>query len=82
MSAKPLTLPSSIAEVIDLTQRLEPPRPLIRELPPADPFPVEALGENSRTRRQRHKRPRASTNGNLRAIGSRGRYRDYCQSAF
>jgi Protein of unknown function (DUF3987) len=46
MSAKPsLTLPSSIAEVIDLTQRLEPPRPLIRELPPADPFPVEALGE-------------------------------------
>jgi hypothetical protein len=24
---------------------LEPPRPLIRELPPADPFPVEALGD-------------------------------------
>lgn len=24
--------------------RTEPPRPLIRELPPADPFPVEALG--------------------------------------
>lgn len=23
----------------------EPPRPLIRELPPADPFPVDALGE-------------------------------------
>jgi hypothetical protein len=23
----------------------EPPRPLIRELPPADPFPVEALGD-------------------------------------
>jgi Protein of unknown function (DUF3987) len=23
----------------------EPPRPLMRELPPADPFPVEALGE-------------------------------------
>jgi hypothetical protein len=47
MSAKPsvTTLPSSIAEVIDLTQRLEPPRPLIRELPPADPFPVEALGD-------------------------------------
>lgn len=46
MSAKPSpTLPSSIAEGIDLTQRLEPPRPLIRELPPADPFPVEALGE-------------------------------------
>jgi Protein of unknown function (DUF3987) len=46
MSTKPfLTLPSSIAEVIDLTQRLEPPRPLIRELPPADPFPIEALGD-------------------------------------
>jgi Protein of unknown function (DUF3987) len=46
MSAKPSpTLPSSIAEVIDLTQRLAPPRPLIRELPPADPFPVEALGD-------------------------------------
>ena len=46
MSTKPfLTLPSSIAEVIDLTQRLEPPRPLIRELPPADPFPVEAFGD-------------------------------------
>jgi hypothetical protein len=25
--------------------KLEPPRPLIRELPPADPFPVEALGD-------------------------------------
>lgn len=24
---------------------LEPPRPLIRELPPADPFPVDALGD-------------------------------------
>jgi hypothetical protein len=23
----------------------EPPRPLMRELPPADPFPVEALGD-------------------------------------
>src|SRR5215469_7240689 len=23
----------------------EPPRPLMRELPPADPFPVDALGE-------------------------------------
>jgi hypothetical protein len=22
----------------------EPPRPLMRELPPADPFPVDALG--------------------------------------
>lgn len=27
------------------TQRAEPPRPLHRELPPADPFPVDALGE-------------------------------------
>ena len=26
-------------------QASEPPRPLIRELPPADPFPVDALGE-------------------------------------
>ena len=25
--------------------KAEPPRPLMRELPPADPFPVEALGE-------------------------------------
>jgi Protein of unknown function (DUF3987) len=24
--------------------KIEPPRPLMRELPPADPFPVEALG--------------------------------------
>ena len=24
--------------------RAEPPRPLIRELPPADPYPVDALG--------------------------------------
>jgi hypothetical protein len=23
----------------------EPPRPLMRELPPADPFPVDALGD-------------------------------------
>jgi hypothetical protein len=23
----------------------EPPRPLMREVPPADPFPVDALGE-------------------------------------
>ena len=23
----------------------EPPRPLIRELPPADPFPIDALGD-------------------------------------
>ena len=28
-----------------LPRRPEPPRPLIRELPPADPFPVEALGD-------------------------------------
>jgi hypothetical protein len=26
--------------------KLEPPRPLIRELPPADPFPVNALGKH------------------------------------
>ena len=36
--ARPTTAPPS--EV-----RTEPPRPLIRELPPADPFPVEALGD-------------------------------------
>ena len=34
---RPTTAPSSDA-------RTEPPRPLIRELPPADPFPVDALG--------------------------------------
>ena len=40
-----LTLPSSIATVIDLTDyRSEPPRPLVRELPPAEEFPVDALG--------------------------------------
>jgi Protein of unknown function (DUF3987) len=31
-----------VANAIDV--KAEPPRPLMRELPPADPFPVEALG--------------------------------------
>jgi hypothetical protein len=37
----------SIREIVDQApeEKLEPPRPLIREIPPADPFPVEALGD-------------------------------------
>ena len=31
-----------VAEAEDVTP--EPPRPLIRELPPADPYPIDALG--------------------------------------
>jgi hypothetical protein len=36
-----------VREIVDQAAevRLEPPRPLIRELPPADPFPVDALGD-------------------------------------
>src|SRR5262245_19440248 len=26
-------------------EQLEPPRPLMRELPPADPYPIDALGD-------------------------------------
>jgi hypothetical protein len=29
---------------VTLSVKPEPPRPLARELPPADPFPIEALG--------------------------------------
>jgi hypothetical protein len=32
-----------VAEAEDVT--LEPPRPLMRDLPPADPYPLEALGD-------------------------------------
>ena len=32
----------------------EPPRPLVRELPPADPFPVDALGSFARAGGPRH----------------------------
>jgi Protein of unknown function (DUF3987) len=37
----------SVSDVVASAEevRLEPPRPLMRELPPADPFPIEALGE-------------------------------------
>ena len=35
----------AIRQIVDQEAKLEPPRPLIRELPPADPFPVEALGD-------------------------------------
>ena len=36
----------AVAAIVDAAPeiRAEPPRPLIRELPPADPFPVDALG--------------------------------------
>jgi Protein of unknown function (DUF3987) len=32
------------ADALKKKQAIEPPRPLMRTLPPADPFPVEALG--------------------------------------
>jgi Protein of unknown function (DUF3987) len=37
----------AVRKIVDRATKvkLEPPRPLIRELPPADPFPVEALGD-------------------------------------
>jgi hypothetical protein len=36
-----------VREVIDDAEEIvaEAPRPLMRELPPADPFPADALGE-------------------------------------
>ena len=36
-----------VRESVDRAEevRLETPRPLMRELPPADSFPVDALGE-------------------------------------
>jgi Protein of unknown function (DUF3987) len=36
-----------VKEIVDNASKakLEPPRPLIRELPPADPFPIDALGD-------------------------------------
>ena len=37
----------AVCQIVDQAPeaKLEPPRPLIRELPPADPFPVDALGD-------------------------------------
>ncbi|MEI8153559.1 MAG: YfjI family protein [Hyphomicrobiales bacterium] len=37
----------AVRKIVDQSreERLEPPRPLIRELPPADPFPVNVLGD-------------------------------------
>ncbi len=38
---------AEIRRVIDVAENMppEPPRPLMREMPPADPFPVNALGD-------------------------------------
>ena len=37
----------AVRRMIDMAQEVkpEPPRPLMREPPPADPFPVHALGD-------------------------------------
>jgi putative DNA primase/helicase len=37
----------AVRQIVDQASeaKLEPPRPLIRQLPPADPFPVDALGD-------------------------------------
>src|SRR5438105_2784702 len=37
---------AEIRRIIDVAEEAipEPPRPLMRELPPADPFPIDALG--------------------------------------
>jgi hypothetical protein len=42
--------PDGVAEIRRLVNgaenvQSEPPRPLMRELPPADPFPIDALGD-------------------------------------
>jgi Protein of unknown function (DUF3987) len=38
---------AEVRRLIDTAEdlKLEPPRPLMRELPPADPFPIDALGD-------------------------------------
>ena len=38
---------AEIRRIVDVAEDVkpEPPRPLMRELPPADPFPVDALGD-------------------------------------
>ena len=38
---------AEIRRIIDMAEdmRPEPPRPLMRELPPADPYPIDALGD-------------------------------------
>ena len=40
-----LALPGAVPLERALRQQQEPPRPLQRELPPAEPFPVDALGD-------------------------------------
>jgi Protein of unknown function (DUF3987) len=45
-----LSPPDGAAEIRSIVEnaeevKIEPPRPLMRELPPADPFPVDALGD-------------------------------------
>jgi hypothetical protein len=54
MSRKPmLTLPSSVAEVVELTQRAEPPRPLSR-IAAGRSIPGRSAGRHSRTRCKGH----------------------------
>ena len=38
---------AEIRRLVEMAEEVkpEPPRPLMRELPPADPFPIEALGD-------------------------------------
>ena len=38
---------AEVRRIIDAAEEVkpEPPRPLMRELPPPDPFPVDALGD-------------------------------------
>ena len=50
----PLTL-----EVLELQSTSEPPRPLMREMPPADPFPIDALGDLAAAARGIHERTQA-----------------------
>jgi Protein of unknown function (DUF3987) len=47
MTPSDVSGPARVREIIDAGEelKLEAPRPLMRELPPADPFPVDALGE-------------------------------------
>jgi hypothetical protein len=50
----PLTL-----EKLELQSTSEPPRPLMREMPPADPFPIDALGDLAAAARGIHERTQA-----------------------
>lgn len=46
-------------EQLELRSNKEPPRPLMREMPPADPFPVDALGGLTAAARGIHERTQA-----------------------